>query len=67
MADASPIVQAEDVAALMGEIQRYLAAVVLFRREGHEPRWLPEWAASPDETVSSEVSTRVARGWTRWM
>lgn len=67
MADASPIVQAEDVATLMSEIQRYLAAVALFRREGHEPRWSPEWAASRDETVPSGVSPRVARGWTRWM
>ncbi len=25
---------------LMREIARYLAAVEIFRREGHEPRWL---------------------------
>ena len=31
-----------DVAALLGEIERYLAAVETFRREGCEPRWAPE-------------------------
>jgi len=28
-----------DVEALIGEIARYLAAVDLFRAEGHEPCW----------------------------
>ena len=27
---------------LLAEIQRYLAAVDAFRREGREPRWLAE-------------------------
>lgn len=27
---------------LLDEIRRYLAAVEAFRREGCEPRWLPE-------------------------
>jgi hypothetical protein len=31
-----------DIAALMREIARYLAAVDAFRAAGHEPSWLPE-------------------------
>jgi hypothetical protein len=33
----------------MLEVERYLAAVDVFRAEGHEPRWSPERAgeASP--------------------
>ena len=28
-----------DIDALLDEIERYLAAVDLFRAEGHEPHW----------------------------
>jgi len=31
--------QTLDVEALMAEIEDYLAAVDVFRAEGHEPRW----------------------------
>lgn len=31
-----------ELAALMDEITRYLEAVELFRREGHEPSWRRE-------------------------
>jgi hypothetical protein len=31
-----------DIATLVDEIRRYLAAVDVFRAEGAEPRWLPE-------------------------
>jgi hypothetical protein len=34
-----------DGATLLREIERYLAAVDLFRALGHEPRWKPEPAA----------------------
>jgi hypothetical protein len=37
-----------DVTALMIEVQRYLAAVEVFRAEGREPRWLPEDDAAND-------------------
>lgn len=31
-----------DSAELLAEVERYLAAVAVFRTAGHEPRWLPE-------------------------
>jgi hypothetical protein len=31
-----------DGAVLVAEVQRYLAAVELFRAEGREPNWLPD-------------------------
>jgi hypothetical protein len=36
-----------DIAGLIDEIARYLAAVDLFRAEGREPQWLGESAAPP--------------------
>lgn len=29
------------------EAQLYLAVVEVFRAEGHEPHWLPEWLIPP--------------------
>ena len=40
MAPTLPTYQALEAAELMREIERYLAAVETFRREGCEPRWL---------------------------
>ena len=40
MAPTLPTYQALEAAELMREIERYLAAVEAFRREGCEPRWL---------------------------
>jgi len=37
---------ARDLARLVGEIRRYLAAVEEFRRLGCEPRWRPEAVGS---------------------
>jgi hypothetical protein len=37
---------ASELARLLGEIRRYLAAVDEFRRLGCEPRWRPEEAGS---------------------
>ena len=40
MAPTLPTYQALEAAELMREIERYLAAVEVFRREGCEPLWL---------------------------
>jgi len=32
---------------LAEEAQRYLRVVEVFRAEGHEPRWRPEWVEPP--------------------
>jgi hypothetical protein len=32
---------------LAEEAQLYLAVVEVFRAEGHEPQWQPEWLAPP--------------------
>jgi hypothetical protein len=32
---------------IVEEAQRYLAVVDVFRAEGCEPHWLPEWATAP--------------------
>jgi hypothetical protein len=33
-----------DTSALIGEIERYLAAVALYRELGCQPTWICEWA-----------------------
>jgi hypothetical protein len=37
------VVDETEIAALVGEIERYLVAVAAFRAEGHDPEWRPEW------------------------
>jgi hypothetical protein len=50
---ASTEIEAPDVEALLPEIERYLAAVEVFRAEGHEPRW-----SSDDLNRFSETHAR---------
>lgn len=40
---------------LVGEITRYLAAVDVFRAEGHEPIWRPELAAAPTPVAPASL------------
>jgi len=51
-----PCAEAANPGALAGEAERYLAAVDLFRRLGHEPQWRREdvvVARSPRSTFSA--------------
>jgi hypothetical protein len=43
--------QTPDVEVLMEEIAGYLAAVELFRAEGHEPRWRTDPVVAPRARV----------------
>jgi len=45
-----------DGAGLVGEVERYLAAVDAFRAAGQEPRWLPE--TTPPRTPAGGRRTR---------
>jgi hypothetical protein len=47
-----------DITGLIDEVRRYLIAVEVFREEGHQPRWWPEFASAP--TVPAQHSGRVA-------
>ena len=42
-----------DLAALVREIARYLAAVEAFRSAGHEPTWSPECAGSAKSSAAA--------------
>jgi hypothetical protein len=44
--------------ALAEEIDRYLAAVDLFRAAGCEPTWRPEYAAELPRPVATSISLR---------
>jgi hypothetical protein len=45
MRTALPDISASSTEPLLEEIERYLAAVELFRAEGCEPRWTDVWSA----------------------
>jgi hypothetical protein len=47
-----------DTAKLMEEIDRYLAAIDLFRSQGCEPTWRPE-GHSEDVTTSAAGASRL--------
>lgn len=47
-----------DVAALVREVQRYLAAVDTFRAEGHEPHWSPERTDAPAQRTRHRLVRR---------
>lgn len=55
------VIESADIRKLMGEIDRYLAAVDLFRAEGHEPAWRSEIAAgvSLERSLSERQDDRV--------
>ena len=44
---------------LADEAQLYLAVVEVFRAEGHEPQWRPEWLVPP--TPRSQPETKAGR------
>ena len=44
---------------LADEAQRYLEVVDVFRAEGHEPHWRPEWLVPP--TPRSQAKTKAGR------
>jgi len=50
-----------DNSCLMDEVRRYMIAVEVFRAEGHQPRWWPEFASAP--TVPAEDSALAPRSW----
>jgi hypothetical protein len=47
-----------DIRKLMEEIDRYLAAVELFRSHGCEPTWRPEVAADSTRSATLAISRR---------
>jgi hypothetical protein len=46
---------------LIAEVQRYLAAVEMFRAEGCDPRWSPELVLHADE--SEAAAPGIHRSW----
>lgn len=40
-------------AHVAAEAERYLAAIAVFRAEGHEPRWQPEPGARPRRQIAA--------------
>jgi hypothetical protein len=47
-----------DITGLIDEVRRYLIAVEVFREEGHQPRWWPEFASAPTLGAHDDVRRR---------